>query len=394
MISGSFAQEANQAKPPDTQAAPAEKAPPPQQKQNAVPADDEAKKPDDKKHEKDDLLRGVLERGAIVAAPLPISSPAIGSGIVPVLGYIFPLDKNDKISPPSVIGGGGLITNNGSSGFGMMTQLFFKEDTYRADAMYGNGNINYNLYGIGAIAGNQGLKLPIDQQGNVFLGEFLRRIVWKFFVGIRFWSGDSEVTIRPTTEDRVPPPPDLGLHTTLRAIGLRLNRDTRPNRFYPVKGTLFEFTSDFFAKDLGSKYSFQSYRFTFNKYVSLSEKQVLAYNLYVCGTGGTPPFYANCVYGVESELRGYEPGRYLDRYMLATQLEYRLELRWRFGFVAFGGIGGVAPGDMRLRTENFLPAGGGGLRYELSKKYHVNLRADIAQGKNGHTFTMGVGEAF
>ena len=32
--------------------------------------------------------------------------------------------------------------------------------------------------------------------------------------------------------------------------------------------------------------------------------------------------------------------------------------------------------------------------FELSKKYHVNLRADIAQDKDGHTFGMGVGEAF
>jgi hypothetical protein len=70
----------------------------------------------------------------------------------------------------------------------------------------------------------------------VFLGEFLRRIAWKFFLGIRFWSGGSLVTVRPTTEDRVPIPPDVGLQTTLRALGLRLNRDTSPNRFYPLKG--------------------------------------------------------------------------------------------------------------------------------------------------------------
>jgi hypothetical protein len=42
----------------------------------------------------------------------------------------------------------------------------------------------------------------------------------------------------------------------------------------------------------------------------------------------------------------------------------------------------------------FLPSGGGGLRFLLSKKYHVNLRADIAQGVDGHTFSVGVGEAF
>lgn len=80
--------------------------------------------------------------------------------------------------------------------------------------------------------------------------------------------------------------------------------------------------------------------------------------------------------------------------MLATKLEYRLELPKRLGLVVFGGLGGVIPGgDQLLVTSKFLP-GGGGLRFQLSKKYHVNLRADIAQGTDGHTFSMGFGEAF
>jgi hypothetical protein len=39
-------------------------------------------------------------RGAIMVVPLPISSPALGSGIVPVIAFIFPFSTEDKISPP------------------------------------------------------------------------------------------------------------------------------------------------------------------------------------------------------------------------------------------------------------------------------------------------------
>jgi hypothetical protein len=133
----------------------------------------------------------------------------------------------------------------------------------------------------------------------------------------------------------------------------------------------------------------------FDKYWSLSQNQVLAVNGYFCATGGTPPFYGNCIYGANNELRGYIAGRYFTRYMVASQLEYRLVLPLRLGVVAFGGLGGVIPGnDQFLAKQEFLPGGGGGLRFLLSKKYHVNLRADIAQGNAGHTFTMGIGEAF
>jgi len=50
-------------------------------------------------------------RGALVVAPLPIVSPAIGSGIVPVTGYIFPFQEKDKVSPPSVVVGDGFRTD-------------------------------------------------------------------------------------------------------------------------------------------------------------------------------------------------------------------------------------------------------------------------------------------
>jgi hypothetical protein len=81
--------------------------------------------------------------------------------------------------------------------------------------------------------------------------------------------------------------------------------------------------------------------------------------------------------------------------MFATQLEYRLVLPWKFGLVGFGGLGAVAPGgNQLLRANKLLPAGGTGIRYMLSKKYHVNLRTDFAWGKDNFTWGVGVGEAF
>ena len=357
-----------------------------QSSQEAAPGQPRTQ-PEEKK--KDSKLAGV------VIAPIPISSPAIGSGIVPVLGYIFPFSTKDKISPPSTIGAVGLFTNNGSRGFGLGGQLFFDEYRYAVTAVFVHGNVNYDIYGTGMAAN---LKLPLTQTGEGFFGEFLRRIAWKFFAGPRFITGNSLLTVRPNSASDFPIPQEAGIPTNLRAIGMRLTRDTRSSHFYPLGGTFFSFTSDFFSQGIGSKYTFQSYKTKLDKYWSLSERQVLAYEGYFCATGGQPPFYGNCIYGTNNELRGYTAGRYFTRYMLATQLEYRLVLPKRFGLVVFGGLGGVIPEGHELsqlvQSSRFLPAGGGGLRFELSKKYHVNLRADIAQGRDGHTFGMGVGEAF
>jgi hypothetical protein len=360
------------------------------QEQNTVPSN----QADGDKQKKDDNKKKWLKRGAIVAAPLPIVSPAIGAGVVPVLGYIFPFQQKDKISPPSVVGAGGLVTDNGTRGFGLGADLFMKEDTYEVKTFYAHGNIDYDLYGVGFDNGNAGLKLPLKQAGQLFFIEGLRNIGWKFFVGPRFVNGSSFITVNSTTGDAALTPPDVGLTTNLRAVGLGVVRDSRINRFYPTQGMFLQFTGDFFSQGIGSKYSFQSYKVTLNKYQGFGSRQVLAYNAFFCGTGGEPPFYGNCIYGANNELRGYQAGRYLDRYMFATQLEYRLFLRWRLGVVAFGGVGSVAPGVDKFRTDQLLPSGGTGLRFLMSKKYHVNLRTDFAWGKDTFTWSVGVGEAF
>lgn len=359
-----------------------------QEPNNSTPAPNEPKEPAKAASKK----KKKQSRGSLVVAPLPISSPAIGSGIIPVVGYIFPLSTKDTVSPPSVVGGAGLITNNGSRGFAVGADLYMLHDTYRVTTGFVRGNIDYNIYGDGIASG---LHLPLVQTGHAFLVDVLRRIGWKFFLGPTFLYGQSVITINPKEDTPVPIPPDVGLHTELTSLGVRLTRDTSSNRFYPVSGTYLNVTASFFSQSLGSKYSFQSYRTTFSKYWGFGEKQVLAYNGYACVTGGAPPFYGNCIYGTDNELRGYTAGRYFTSYMLATQLEYRLVLPWRFGVVAFGGIGETIPGNNQLYgTQHFLPAGGAGARFMLSKKFHVNLRADIAQGMDGHTFSLGVGEAF
>jgi len=345
------------------------------------------------------------KRGEIVIVPLPISSPALGTGIVPVLAYIFAMNKDDKVTHPSVVGGVGLITNNGSRALALGGDLYLKGGAYEVRSAFLDGHLNYDFYGTGTIAGNAGRRLAITQAGNIFFGEGLRRLGRKFYLGPRAWIGHSEITQNLSKSDEGHPNiPEPYLRTDVKAFGVRSLRDSRSNRFYATGGTLFDFTANFFyitpnssiesGTGLRRDISFQAYRLTFNKYASLSKSQVLAYNLDLCAVNGEAPFYGQCIFGTDNELRGYVAGRYIDRRMFATQLEYRLSLPWRFGVTAFGGVGEVAPTAAMFRYRDLLPAVGTGLRYMLSPKFHVNLRLDIAQGKSGHTWSMGVGEAF
>lgn len=336
------------------------------------------------------------KRGEFLIAPIPLHSPAIGAGLVLGLGYIFKLNKNDDVSPPSAIGGGALFTSNGTRGGALAAKLYLKEDLYRVTVAGGRARVNYDFFGAGIIAGNEGRFIPLTSRGTALFGEMLRRVKGKIYVGGRVQYRKLSIAIRPQDgpSDGRPVIDNLELDARTVALGLKTTRDTRNDTFYPTRGTLFEFTSDFFDQAWGSRFEYQVYKSDFNRYLTLAPRHVLAYRAMGCAANGRVPFYDLCLYGAMNDLRGYTAGRYQDRRMFATQAEYRVELPKRFGLVAFGGVGGVARHLNEFRMDQLLPAAGAGARFRLTKESHINLRVDLAVGRTGHTVTIGVGEAF
>ena len=337
---------------------------------------------------------GKQARSEFVIAPIPLSNPAIGYGLVLGLGYIFPLDKKDERSPPSMIGGAGMYASSGSWALGAATKMYFKEDRYRIAAAYGRGEVNYRLYGIGNAAGNQGISIPIHQGGRALLIEPLVRLKWNVFLGPRYQWRSLGISF---TGENLPPgfefiPQERNTKTS--ALGFHLQQDRRNSQFYASKGLLADLIGDIFSKDIGSDLDYQSYNFALNTYSRIGAKQVLAFRAYGCAVNEGAPFYDLCFVGAHNDIRGYQSGRYQDHRLLATQLEYRLELPKRVGLVGFFGVAEVAPTIGKFNAENMLPAGGLGLRYVVAKKNHLNLRFDYAYGKEGGGFYMGVGEAF
>jgi len=332
--------------------------------------------------------------GEIVVAPFPISNPVLGSGLVVVGGYLFPISKKDTVSPTSMVGGGAFYTSNGSWLWGVGSKLYFSRDRFRFTWAYGKGQLHYDLYGIGNAAGDTGSSIPINQGGKALLVEPLIRIRGKLFVGPRYQWRNLDAQAKG---DTLPPAINIDpgeLKSTTSALGIHLQRDLRDNQFYPTTGSLADVVGDFFQGTFGSDFSYRSYTFAFNKYSSLSPRQVFALRIFGCASAGHVPFYDLCLLGMHNDIRGYKAGRYRDKLMLTTQAEYRLELPRRFGLVAFVGVGEVAPEIGAFNNDNLKPGGGGGIRYTLAKKNHVNLRVDYAVGLQGGGVYMGVTEAF
>jgi surface antigen Omp85-like protein len=332
----------------------------------------------------------------LLIVPIPSYKPTFGWGINLMLGYLFPLDEKDGGSPPSTIGAMGMYAANNTWATGLFTDLHLDQDRYRVKAGVFTGQINYSFYGIGTVAGDQGLSVPLHERLSGALVEPLFQISPNLYLGPRYQFAHIATSVGP---DGFTPTSAIAkafsqFDTDSSALGAHLEWDTRDSQFYPRHGAVFDIEADAHATAIGDSFDYQVYKITYNQYFSLSPRQVIAIRGDFQDSAGDVPFYALSQIGQGPDLRGYRPGQFQDNLLLAGQAEYRLELTDRLGAVAFAGVGEVAPNFGQLNLKHLLPSLGGGLRFTISKINHVNLRLDAAWGTEGWQGYLSIGEAY
>lgn len=171
--------------------------------------------------------------------------------------------------------------------------------------------------------------------------------------------------------------------------------DTREHLFAPHRGTFAQLTYTSSAGSLGSEYKYQRVKLDARHYISLGSQHVLAAQLLAVGTGGTPPFDQLALAGGSDILRGYERGRYRDRWLGAAQLEYRSPSVHRVGAVAFGGAGTVASKFSDFGAATLFPTYGAGMRVQIDPRQRTSVRADYGRGRDGASgLYIGFNQAF
>jgi hypothetical protein len=329
-----------------------------------------------------------------LVVPLPKYVPEFGWGITGMLGYIFALDPNDKISPPSTVGAFGYYAENGTWAAGLASKLYVDEDRYRITAALLHGDVRYSYFGTGTSAGQSGVSIPLNQQVNGGIFETLFQVTPGFYLGPKYLGANMHVQANTDEINSSINIPQSQINTTFSGLGIHAQWDTRDSQFYPRKGYLADVEAIFHDPAIGDDFSYQVINLAYNTYISLAQNQVLAFRAMGQFESGDVPFYALSQFGRGSDLRGYPIGQYQDKQMFAIQAEYRLEITKRFGAVAFFGVGEVAPTFYQFNFVNLLPAGGIGIRYVLAEKNHVAVRLDGAWGNDGFQYYFSIGEAF
>ena len=334
--------------------------------------------------------------GEWVLLPVPDSNPTIGTGLRLIGAHFF---RADEVSQPSVLGAAAGYYDSRSRFAGLGGNINISEDRWRIAAGIGVVEVNYDFYGVGTGAGGNSIRFPIKQDGTAGFIKVLHRIGSNFYVGVGYRYLDSRVGLRASGAG-FPPEIDeiLGQGARLVSAGptLAASYDTRDLNTNPHSGSYVAFEAIFPRERLfSSDQDYQRVTFSANHYLPLGQRYTLGTRLTLCGASDDTPFFDLCLFGSNSDLRGYAVGQYQDRSMFALQAELRAQLLPRWGGVVFAGAGQVAPHFGAMNSKNLLKSVGLGIRWLAAQKSKVNLRADVAWRKGGESAVyVSIGEAF
>ncbi|SLN59335.1 Surface antigen [Roseovarius gaetbuli] len=333
-----------------------------------------------------------LKFGSVIVAPIPFSSPLIGSGVVLGAGYLFNLPK----SKTSGVGIARLTSSNGSSGLGAGGSLNFNEGKWTVSLFAAKADVFYNL------GDSDTLQLPLNQKGELTSFSLMRAINEKLSFGVQLSYLDSEISINSKFLALLPPALQPDLDIVLGKVNLIVQYDTRDNTFYPTQGILGDINLSY-GKEIDS---------AFNKKLLLSSRDylkviasgsayrekfktgVLAARGVFCSAGENAPFFDTCGLGLVDGLRGFSSFDYLGDNSVSFQGEYRGRFTERFGYVAFLG-GGNSDDTIGGLLSDLDVAGGVGLRFRLSKKLSLDYAMDYALNDDGEHFVyLSLGQKF
>jgi len=251
-------------------------------------------------------------------------------------------------------------------------------------------------YGIGPRTGESNHAV-VDAFSIAFKQRVLRKISKDFFVGpeVDFQQLTDVSFNRPASGAPMLP---LGADGSLNlGLGAALVYDNRHNVLNVRKGFFGELSFLNYSPSLASDYRFNSVNLDIRSFHVLNKRNTLAWQLFGNFVRGDVPFNLLALMGGDMLMRGYYQGRYRDKNMLASQVEFRmlpLAFSKRVGAVVFGSMATVGPSIDALSFSNLKWSGGFGLRYLLFPKKDIYIRLDIGFTQEGAGFYIFNGEAF
>lgn len=299
--------------------------------------------------------------------------------------------KKDLAAKPSTLTFGAAYSQNKQLLLYAPFQIFFDSNKYYFFGEVGYYKYSYNFYGTGIN------EVPAELYSVNFPRIKLnatRLVAPHVYLGLRyqFEHYDIQATTPGGTLEKGTVPGSGG--SVVSGIGIQTVYDTRDSVLYPSSGFYAEGSMITHGKYTGSTHTFSRAIVDVAYYKHLNKFAILALNSYNSFVIGEAPFQQQSLLGGNKKMRGYYEGRYIDKNLCVLQAEGRFTVYRRWGAVLFGNCGALGGNDAFLRVNDVKYTAGGGLRFTINRKDHLNARLDYAIGPGTSGIYFTIGEAF
>jgi Omp85 superfamily domain len=184
--------------------------------------------------------------------------------------------------------------------------------------------------------------------------------------------------------------PDFRRDSKVGGLTPSFTYDTRDNLFTPTRGTFVETVVGVFSHALGGDDEFQRVQLIAMQFVPLFSTLYLGLRGDGAASFGDVPFYLRPFIS----LRGAPLMRYQGDEVAQVEAELRWQFWRRFSLVGFAGGGAAWTELARFQNTKGVVTGGVGFRYEVARKYGIQMGLDVAFGPDNTAVYVQVGSAW
>jgi hypothetical protein len=339
-----------------------------------------------------DISAFLASRVGFMPVPIVITEPAVGFG--GGLGLMFLHDRlgrrdaeGKSLGTPSITGIAGGYTESDTWFAGALHFGSWDEDRWRYTGVLGYAHANLDFFGLaGSPAGTGGEEsLPFQLDGLGLRQELLARLPdTRLFLGLRYEYANTQ-----TRFDSGNPAVDAQLlDTEQAALAFVAQFDTRDNILSPDSGVNARLVLSRYDEVFGGESNYDRVDLDAPFWVPVGADWVASLRTLASFSDDAAPFYAQPYI----TLRGVPALRYQGTAVLSLEAELRWNFSGRWSLVGFGGAGQAVDSSADFGGEaETICAGGGGIRYLISRVFGLQVGIDVAQGPEDTAVYIQVG---
>jgi Omp85 superfamily domain len=335
-----------------------------------------------------DISDWLVQRKGLLILPSIITEPAVGYGAAAAAVY-FHSAYSEKNGPPSMTGGFGAATENGTWAGGVFHEGIWKQDRIRYRGALARMYANLAYYGSGdvSILGDQSINLNLDAW--VVLQQIKFRLAnSNFFLGGSYLYLNTDNTFEMPVD--IPEFNGTEFSSTLSEATMILNFDSRNNVFTPTSGVFLELSGTYSDTWFGGEDQYGRIGASALGFFPAARKVVIGIRYESRFSLGAVPFWARPIIS----MRGVPLTKYQNKNTTLMEAEIDWNLYKRWSLVGFTGIGNAYSSFEEFDKGKTVRTLGTGFRYMIARKLGTNMGIDVAFSNDDWAFYIVFGSAW